>query len=58
VLLTIAKDTKPLIIIDPFVYAHIADENSSTEMSSVMQCLRYCAAAGGAVVVVHHPAKD
>jgi hypothetical protein len=57
VLLTIAKDTKPLIILDPFVYAHAADENSSTEMSSVMQCLRYCTAAGGAVVVVHHPAK-
>jgi len=56
-LLTIAKETKPLIFVDPFLYAHGADENSSTEMSGVMQCLRYCAAAGGAVVIIHHPAK-
>jgi len=27
-LLTIAKETKPLIIVDPFLYAHGADENS------------------------------
>jgi AAA domain-containing protein len=56
-LLTIAKDTKPLIVIDPFRYAHGAEENDSTEMMRVMQCLRYCAAAGGAVVILHHPAK-
>jgi hypothetical protein len=56
-LLAIAKETKPLIIVDPFLYAHGADENSSTEMSGVMQCLRYCAAAGGAVIIIHHPAK-
>jgi hypothetical protein len=57
-LLTIAKETKPLIIIDPFRYAHGAEENDSTEMMAVMQMLRYCAAAGGAVVIVHHPAKS
>jgi hypothetical protein len=56
-LLTIAKETKPLIIIDPFRYAHGAEENDSTEMMGVMQMLRYCAAAGGAVVILHHPAK-
>lgn len=56
-LLTIAKETKPLIIVDPFRYAHGAEENDSTEMMAVMQSLRYCAAAGGAVIVVHHPAK-
>jgi hypothetical protein len=56
-LLTIAKETKPLIIIDPFRYAHGAEENDSTEMMGVMQCLRFCAAAGGAVVILHHPAK-
>ncbi|MGA8308852.1 MAG: AAA family ATPase [Terriglobales bacterium] len=56
-LLTIAKNTKPLIIVDPFRYAHGAEENDSTEMMGVMQQLRYCAAAGGAVVVLHHPAK-
>ena len=57
-LLTIAKDTKPLIIVDPFLYAHGADENSSTEMAGIMKTLRYCAAVGGAVIIVHHPAKS
>ena len=56
-LLTIAKETKPLIIVDPFRYAHGAEENDSTAMMGVMQMLRYCAAAGGAVVILHHPAK-
>ncbi len=56
-LLTIAKDTKPLVIVDPFRYSHGAEENDSTEMMAVMQHLRYCAAAGGAVVILHHPAK-
>jgi archaellum biogenesis ATPase FlaH len=56
-LLSIAKETKPLIIIDPFRYAHGAEENDSTEMMAVMQMLRYCAAVGGAVVILHHPAK-
>jgi hypothetical protein len=56
-LLTMAKDSKPLIIVDPFRYAHGAEENDSTEMMGVMQCLRYCAAAGGAVVILHHPSR-
>lgn len=56
-LFAIAKETKPLIIIDPFLYAHVADENSSTEMAGVMHCLRDYAAAGGAVVIIHHTAK-
>jgi len=56
-LLTIAKESKPLIIVDPFRYAHGAEENDSTEMMAVMQMLRWCAAAGGAVVILHHPAK-
>ena len=56
-LLTIAKETQPLIIIDPFRYFHNAKENDSDEMSAVMQYLRACARYGGAVVVMHHPAK-
>ena len=56
-LLTIAKESCPLIIVDPFRYSHSAEENDSTEMMAVMQHLRYCAAAGGAVVILHHPAK-
>jgi putative DNA primase/helicase len=57
-LLTIAKETRPLIIVDPFRYSHGAEENDSTEMMAVMQQLRFCAASGGAVIVVHHPAKS
>jgi AAA domain-containing protein len=56
-LLMIAKESRPLIFIDPFRYSHSAEENDSTEMMAVMQHLRYCAAAGGAVVILHHPAK-
>jgi hypothetical protein len=56
-LLTLAKETKPLLIVDPFRYAHGADENDSTAMMGIMQHLRYCAAAGGSVIVLHHPAK-
>jgi hypothetical protein len=56
-LLTIAKESQPLIIVDPFRYAHGAEENDSTEMMAIMQHLRYCAAAGGAVIVLHHPSK-
>jgi hypothetical protein len=56
-LLTIAKESRPLLFIDPFRYAHNAEENDSTEMMAVMQHLRYCATAGCGVVVLHHPAK-
>jgi len=56
-LLTIAKDSQPLIIVDPFRNSHGAEENDSTEMTAVMQNLRYCAAAGCAVIILHHPAK-
>jgi hypothetical protein len=57
-LLTICKETKPLLIIDPFRYFHTAEENDSTEMAGVMQYLRGCAAYGCAVVILHHPAKS
>jgi len=56
-LLTIAKDTRPLIIVDPFRYFHAAEENDSTAMSGVMQYLRACAAHGAAVILLHHPSK-
>jgi hypothetical protein len=56
-LLQIARHTKPLIIIDPFRYAHGAEENDSTEMMAIMQSCRYYAAAGGCVILLHHPAK-
>jgi archaellum biogenesis ATPase FlaH len=56
-LLTIAKETRPLIIVDPFRYFHTAEENDATAMSGVMQYLRACAAHGAAVILLHHPAK-
>jgi hypothetical protein len=56
-LLTIAKETRPLIIVDPFRYFHAAEENDSTAMSGVMKYLRACASHGAAVVLLHHPAK-
>jgi archaellum biogenesis ATPase FlaH len=56
-LLTITKETRPLVVVDPFRYFFSADENSSTEMAGVMQYLRACAAYGAAVVILHHPAK-
>jgi RecA-family ATPase len=56
-LLTIAKETRPLIIVDPFRYFHSAEENDSTAMSGVMKYLRACASHGAAVVLLHHPAK-
>jgi archaellum biogenesis ATPase FlaH len=56
-LLTIAKETKPLVIVDPFRYFHNAEENDSTAMAGVMQYLRACAAYGCAVVILHHPSK-
>jgi hypothetical protein len=56
-LLKIAEEEQPLIIVDPFRYAHSADENDSTEMIPIMRHLRSYAAAGAVVIVLHHPAK-
>jgi hypothetical protein len=56
-LLTIAKEERPLIVIDPLRYFHGSEENDSTEMAAVMQQLKFCAAAGCAVIISHHPSK-
>ena len=56
-LAAIVKKTKPLLIFDPFRFAHGQDENDSTAMMAIMQCLRSYAAAGCAVVILHHLAK-
>jgi hypothetical protein len=57
-LLTFAKEERPMVIVDPLRYAHTAEENDSTEMAAVMQQLKFCAAAGCAVVAMHHPGKS
>jgi hypothetical protein len=56
-LLTIAKETKPLIVVDPFRLFHAGKENNSDEMAPVMQYLRACVRFGGAVIILHHPSK-
>jgi RecA-family ATPase len=56
-LISIAKETRPLIIVDPFRYFHTSEENDSTAMTAVMKYLRACAAYGAAVVLLHHPSK-
>jgi AAA domain/DnaB-like helicase N terminal domain len=38
----IAREVRPLLIFDPFRYAHTAEENDSTEMMQVMRDLRAC----------------
>lgn len=58
ILFRIAKETKPVIVVDPFRYFHDAEENDSTEMAQVMKYLRRLAACGSAVVLLHHPAKS
>jgi hypothetical protein len=57
-LLALCKETRPLLIIDPFRYFHDADENESTAMAIVMKYLRACASYGAAIVILHHPAKQ
>ncbi|MDT8071205.1 MAG: DnaB-like helicase N-terminal domain-containing protein [Terriglobia bacterium] len=56
-LLRLAEEKQPLLIIDPFRYAHIGEENDSTEMMAVMRHLRSYVTAGSTVIVLHHPAK-
>ena len=56
-LLAITKEVQPLMIFDPFRYAHGAEENDSTEMMVVMRDLRACVTAGATVIIFHHPAK-
>ena len=55
--LTLCKESKPLLIVDPFRLFHKAAENDSTGMSGVLQYLRACTAFGAAVVILLHPAK-
>jgi AAA domain/DnaB-like helicase N terminal domain len=56
-LLTIAKEVQPLMIVDPFRYSHGAEENDSTEMMAIMKDLRSYVVAGATVIILHHPSK-
>jgi hypothetical protein len=56
-LLTIAKEPKPLIIVDSLIRFHDGEENSASEMSKVLAKLRALANAGATVFVIHHRGK-
>lgn len=56
-LLKIAAKARPVMIFDPFRYAHDAEENDASEMMPIMRHLRSYASAGATVIVLHHPAK-
>lgn len=54
----IARERKPLMIFDPLIRFHSADENSATEMAPIMADLRALANAGATVLLTHHRAKS
>lgn len=56
-LLGIAKEQKPVIILDSFIRFHQADENSASEMAAVMGQLRELANAGATIISPHHRDK-
>lgn len=55
---TIKKYHPSLVVFDPFVGIHGAEENSSGGMRDVMKGLRDIANEGPAVIVVHHHTKS
>lgn len=54
----IARESKPLIIIDSFIRFHISEENSATEMARVWEEVRKLTDLGSSVLVLHHKGKD
>src|SRR5262249_4042018 len=57
-LLRIAKEEKPVIILDSLVRFHDADENDASEMRTVMPHVRRLADAGATIIVLHHKPKS
>jgi hypothetical protein len=58
-LLSIAKQEKPFIVIDPLRLAHRAeDENDSDDMTAVMADMRKLVQAGATCLFVHHTGKS
>jgi len=56
-LVEIARRYHPLIIFDPFVRFHSADENSAKQIAKVFRRLRIVADAGATILLLHHLAK-
>jgi hypothetical protein len=53
-----ACDRHPLVIFDSLIRFHNSDENSASEMATVMADLRALANAGATVIVLHHRPKN
>jgi hypothetical protein len=54
----IARLYRPLIVFDPFLHFHSADENSARQMADVMKKLLRIVKAGATVLVIHHGPKS
>ena len=54
----IAKHEPSVVIIDPLVDYHCADENSNNEMALVMQKFRDLTFSGLSVILIHHTRKS
>jgi hypothetical protein len=56
--LRMLPEVPALLVLDPFIHLHSADENSATEMAPVMDALRTVRdVLGCSVLVVHHSSK-
>jgi hypothetical protein len=56
-LIKLVEREKPLVIFDPFRYAHDQEENESDAMTPVMKRLREFARLGAGCIFVHHSTK-
>lgn len=57
-IISFAKDYQGLIIVDSLIrFSSAADENDATEMSHVMNALRYLQSLGATVMVMHHASE-
>jgi hypothetical protein len=56
-LLSLAERHSPLIIFDPFVRFHGADENNARQIAKVFKRLRRIADTGSTILLLHHQAK-
>jgi len=57
ILARIAREEAPLIVFDPFRFAHGSDENDSSAMGTIMLALRSLVIHGATVLIIHHSAK-
>lgn len=56
-LLAIAREQKPLLVVDSLIRFHSGDENDAGDMGRVMAKLRDLVNAGATLLVIHHKGK-